>query len=94
VWVSPRARSDALEPLRNSLVLKVISLDGELIDDLLSEPTMTNVYSGRFRAYYMASEVPHDVLPGGILDAQQRLHPGVSPGSEGFRLRVTGRGLE
>jgi len=43
--VSPWARSNALEPLRNSLVLNVISLDGELIGHLLSEPAMTNVYS-------------------------------------------------
>src|SRR5690349_6178710 len=44
VWVSPWSRVDGIAPLRKSLVLNVITDDDGLIDELVSEPTVTNVY--------------------------------------------------
>jgi hypothetical protein len=60
VWVSPWSRSDGLEPLRRSLVLNAITSDSDLIGELLKEPTIANVYSGRFPTYESTPELPHD----------------------------------
>jgi acyl-CoA reductase-like NAD-dependent aldehyde dehydrogenase len=60
VWVSTWSRGDGVAPLRNSLVLNVITDDDDLIDDLVSEPTITNVYSGHYPTYYAAPHIPHD----------------------------------
>jgi Aldehyde dehydrogenase family len=60
VWVSPWSRGDGLEPLRHSLVVNAVTADEDLIDDLLSDPTVANVYSGRHPTYYAAPEIPHD----------------------------------
>jgi acyl-CoA reductase-like NAD-dependent aldehyde dehydrogenase len=60
VWVSPWSRSDGLEPLRHSLVVNAITNDEDLIDDLLAEPTIANVYRGHHPTYYGAPEIPHD----------------------------------
>jgi acyl-CoA reductase-like NAD-dependent aldehyde dehydrogenase len=60
VWVSAWSRADGLAPLRNSLVLNAITSDGDLIDDLVGEPTVTNVYSGHFPTHYGAATIPHD----------------------------------
>jgi acyl-CoA reductase-like NAD-dependent aldehyde dehydrogenase len=60
VWVSPWSRADGLGPLRHSLVITAITDDEDLIDDLLTEPTIANVYSGRHPTYYAAPEIPHD----------------------------------
>ena len=60
VWVSPWSRSDGLAPVRNSLVLNAISTDGQLLDALIDEPTITNVYSGHYPTDYMTPEIPHD----------------------------------
>ena len=60
VWVSRWSRSDGLEPLRHSLVLNAITTDEELLDDLVNEPTVSNVYSGHHSTDYMSSQIPHD----------------------------------
>jgi acyl-CoA reductase-like NAD-dependent aldehyde dehydrogenase len=60
VWISPWSRADGLDPLRHSLVINAITNDADLIDDLLAEPTIANVYSGGQPTYYAAPEVPHD----------------------------------
>jgi acyl-CoA reductase-like NAD-dependent aldehyde dehydrogenase len=60
VWVSPWSRAAGMEPLRHSLVITAITGDEELIDDLLAEPTVTNVYSGNYPTFYAAPEIPHD----------------------------------
>jgi len=60
VWVSPWARADGLAPLRNSLVLSVITSDDALVDELMREPTVTNVYRGRHATYYSAPHIPHE----------------------------------
>jgi hypothetical protein len=53
-------RSDGIEPLRHSLVLNAITTDEDLIDDLVNEPTVTNVYRGHHRTYYTTPTTPHD----------------------------------
>jgi acyl-CoA reductase-like NAD-dependent aldehyde dehydrogenase len=60
VWVSPWSRADGIAPLRNSLVLNVITADDELIDELLNEPTVTNVYRGRHATHHSAPHIPHE----------------------------------
>lgn len=60
VWVSRWSRRDGLAPLRNSLVLNAITDDDRLIDDLVSESTVTNVYSGHYPTYHAAPHIPHD----------------------------------
>jgi len=60
VWVSPWSRSDGIEPLRHSLVLNAITTDEDLIDDLVNEPTVTNVYRGHHRTYHITPAIPHD----------------------------------
>lgn len=60
VWIAPWTRADGLVPLRNSLVINAITDDGELIDALVEEPTVSNVYSGRYPTSYACSDIPHD----------------------------------
>lgn len=60
VWVSTWARDDGLEPLRRSLVVTAITEDERLVSDLVDEPTIPNVYSGRFPTWLSAPHIPHD----------------------------------
>jgi acyl-CoA reductase-like NAD-dependent aldehyde dehydrogenase len=60
VWVSPWSPTDGLQPLRHSLVLNAITTNEDLLDDLVNEPTVTNVYSGHHPTYEMTPEIPHD----------------------------------
>lgn len=60
VWVSPWSRADGVDPLRHSLVISAITADADLIDDLLAEPTIANVYCGAKPTYHTAAEMPHD----------------------------------
>jgi acyl-CoA reductase-like NAD-dependent aldehyde dehydrogenase len=69
VWVAPWSRGAGLEPLRRSLVITAITGDDELIDGLLAEPTVANVYRGRHPTYFAAPEIPHD---GFLADALMR----------------------
>jgi acyl-CoA reductase-like NAD-dependent aldehyde dehydrogenase len=59
VWVSAWSRS-SIEPLRNSLVITALTEDESLIDDLVAEPTITNVYSGPHPTHLAAPHLPHD----------------------------------
>lgn len=60
VWVSPWSRSDGLDPLRRSLVINAITNDEDLIDDLLNDSTIANVYRGHHPTYYGEPQIPHD----------------------------------
>jgi acyl-CoA reductase-like NAD-dependent aldehyde dehydrogenase len=60
VWVSSWSRSAGIRPLRHSLVVTAVTGDEELIDDLLAEPTVTNVYCGHHPTFYATPEIPHD----------------------------------
>jgi acyl-CoA reductase-like NAD-dependent aldehyde dehydrogenase len=69
VWVSPWSRSAGMGPLRHSLVVTAITGDEALIDDLLAEPTVTNVYYGHHPTFCAAPQIPHD---GFLADALMR----------------------
>ncbi len=60
VWVSPWSRTDGIAPLRNSLVLNAITTDDELMDELVDEPTITNVYLGNHATHHSAPHIPHE----------------------------------
>jgi len=60
VWVSPWSRDDGLEPLRGSLVVNAITDDEQLVDELVDEPTIPNVYNGRYPTWFGAPHIPHD----------------------------------
>jgi acyl-CoA reductase-like NAD-dependent aldehyde dehydrogenase len=60
VWVSPWSRAAGLGPLRQSLVINAITGDDDLIDALLGEPTVSNVYRGNHPTFFRAPEIPHD----------------------------------
>jgi acyl-CoA reductase-like NAD-dependent aldehyde dehydrogenase len=59
-WVSGWSRDDGLAPLRNSLVISAITTDDSLIDCLLAEPSVTNVYRGPVPTHSAAQHIPHD----------------------------------
>jgi acyl-CoA reductase-like NAD-dependent aldehyde dehydrogenase len=69
VWVSSWSRGAGMAPLRRSLVVTAITTDEALIDDLLAEPTIGNLYCGHHRTSYSAPEIPHD---GFLADALMR----------------------
>ncbi|MCP9270772.1 aldehyde dehydrogenase family protein [Mycolicibacterium arenosum] len=60
VWVSPWSRADGIAPLRNTLLLTAITSDHDLLDRLLGEPTVTNLYRGDVATHYGAPNIPHD----------------------------------
>lgn len=60
VWVSPWSRDAGLAPLRNSLVITVITGDDDLVDSVLGDPTIGNVYRGNHPTFYSAPGIPHD----------------------------------
>jgi acyl-CoA reductase-like NAD-dependent aldehyde dehydrogenase len=60
VWVSGWTRDDGVPALRSSLVVNVITTDDDLVDRLLAEPTITNVYRGPVRTHFSAPHIPHD----------------------------------
>ena len=59
-WVSSWSRGAGVEPLRHSLVVTAVTGDEELIDYLIAEPTVANVYCGRHPTFYAAPQIPHD----------------------------------
>jgi acyl-CoA reductase-like NAD-dependent aldehyde dehydrogenase len=60
VWVAPWTGEAALEPLKETLVLTAISDDTRLLDALVAEPTISNVYIGDHPTYWMEPGIPHD----------------------------------
>ncbi|MDL5206230.1 aldehyde dehydrogenase family protein [Streptomyces sp. ALI-76-A] len=60
VWVAPWTPEAGLAVLRHSLVLTVLTRQEELIDQLLDEPTISNVYVGDVPTYRIAPGLPHD----------------------------------
>jgi acyl-CoA reductase-like NAD-dependent aldehyde dehydrogenase len=60
VWIAPWTREAGLEPLKETLVLTAITDDAELVDALVAEPTISNVYVGDHPTYWMEPGIPHD----------------------------------
>jgi acyl-CoA reductase-like NAD-dependent aldehyde dehydrogenase len=60
VWVAPWTREAGLGPLKETLVLTALSHDTQLVDALVTEPTISNVYVGDHPTYWMEPDLPHD----------------------------------
>jgi acyl-CoA reductase-like NAD-dependent aldehyde dehydrogenase len=60
VWVAPWSRADGPEPLRDTLVLTVVTDDEELIDRLVTEPSIGNVHIGSHPTCAMEAGIPPD----------------------------------
>ncbi|MEV7399673.1 aldehyde dehydrogenase family protein [Streptomyces sp. NPDC091267] len=59
-WVAPWDRAAGIRPLRDTLVLTAVTTDADLIDALVAEPTIANVYVGDHPTPWMAPGLPHD----------------------------------
>jgi acyl-CoA reductase-like NAD-dependent aldehyde dehydrogenase len=60
VWVAPWTPEAGLQPLKETLVLTAITHDTRLVDDLVAEPTIANVYVGDHPTYWIEPGIPHD----------------------------------
>jgi acyl-CoA reductase-like NAD-dependent aldehyde dehydrogenase len=60
VWIAPWTREAGLEPFKETLVLTAITHDTRLLDALVAEPTISNVYVGDHPTYWMEPGIPHD----------------------------------
>lgn len=67
VWVAPWSREDGVGPVRGSLVLTAITADDALLDELVAEPTISNVYIGDHPTYWIRPGIPHDRYLGEFL---------------------------
>jgi acyl-CoA reductase-like NAD-dependent aldehyde dehydrogenase len=60
LWVAPWSPSDGVRPLRNTLVLNVFTQHEPLIERLIEEPTISNVYVGDHATARPGPGMPHD----------------------------------
>jgi acyl-CoA reductase-like NAD-dependent aldehyde dehydrogenase len=60
VWIAPWTHDAGLEPLKETLVLTAITHDTRLVDALVGEPTISNVYIGDHPTYWIEPGIPHD----------------------------------
>ncbi|HEX4704662.1 MAG TPA: aldehyde dehydrogenase family protein [Pseudonocardiaceae bacterium] len=67
VWVAPWTPAAGTSVLRDTLVLTVISGNDRLIDELVAEPSISNVYVGDHPTYWMRPGTPHDSYLGEFL---------------------------
>ncbi|MFJ7899253.1 aldehyde dehydrogenase family protein [Streptomyces sp. NPDC096198] len=67
VWVGPWTRQDGITPLKQSLVVTAMTEDRGLIESLLGEPTVTNLYVGDNPTTWTRPGVPHDGYLGEFL---------------------------
>jgi acyl-CoA reductase-like NAD-dependent aldehyde dehydrogenase len=67
VWVGPWHPRDGIAPLRDSLVLTAMTTRAELIDALLDEPSITNLYLGDSPTTWLRPGIPHDGYLGEFL---------------------------
>jgi hypothetical protein len=67
VWVAPWSPSDGVEPLKDTLVLAVSTDDDALVDELVNEPTIRNVYVNDLWTLRTAPHLPHDGFVGEFL---------------------------
>lgn len=59
-WIAPWDRDAGVRPLRHTLVLTAVTTDANLIDALVAEPTIANVYVGDHPTPWMEHGLPHD----------------------------------
>lgn len=67
VWVAPWSRADGVAPLRDTLVLTAVTEDEDLVDALVAEPTISNLYLGGRATHWHRPGLPHDGYLGEFL---------------------------
>ncbi|CUU56926.1 Aldehyde dehydrogenase family protein [Parafrankia irregularis] len=67
VWVGPWHERDGIAPLRDSLVLTAMTTREKLIEALLNEPSITNLYLGDNPTTWLRPGIPHDGYLGEFL---------------------------
>ncbi|MFC8670420.1 aldehyde dehydrogenase family protein [Streptomyces sp. NPDC057199] len=67
VWIAPWSRDAGIAPLRGTLVLTAITTDEQMLDDLVAEPTISNVHIGHHPTSWMEPGLPHDGYLGEFL---------------------------
>lgn len=67
VWVGPWHERDGAAPLRDSLVLTAMTTRTDLVDTLLDEPSITNLYLGDNPTTWLRPGIPHDGYLGEVL---------------------------
>jgi acyl-CoA reductase-like NAD-dependent aldehyde dehydrogenase len=60
VWVAPWRPEEGVAPLRDSLVVTAMTGKTALVDELIGEATISNVYVGDHPTCWFASGIPHD----------------------------------
>ncbi|MDX6657775.1 MAG: hypothetical protein QOH62_2568 [Solirubrobacteraceae bacterium] len=60
VWVAPWTRDAGLAPLKDTLVLTAVTHDERLLDSLLADPSISNLYIGDHPTYWLEPGIPHD----------------------------------
>jgi acyl-CoA reductase-like NAD-dependent aldehyde dehydrogenase len=60
VWVAPWTPEAGLKPLKETLIITAITDDTRLLDALVAEPTISNVYVGDHPTYWIEPGIPHD----------------------------------
>ena len=67
VWFAPWSRAAGVASLRDTLVLTAITHDTALVDGLIDEPSIGNVYVGDHPTHWTAPGLPHDGYLSGFL---------------------------
>lgn len=60
VWVAPWSPEAGVGPLRDTVVLTAVTDDETLVDRLVNEPSIANLYLGDHPTHWLAPGVPHD----------------------------------
>jgi acyl-CoA reductase-like NAD-dependent aldehyde dehydrogenase len=67
VWVAPWTREAGLQPFKETLVLTAVTEDACLVDSLIADPTIRNVYVGDHPTWWIEPGIPHDGYLGDFL---------------------------
>jgi Aldehyde dehydrogenase family len=67
VWVAPWTRQAGTSVFTNTLVLTTLTHDEQLLDNLLTDPTIKNLYLGNHPTYWTEPGIPHDAYLGEFL---------------------------
>ena len=60
VWVAPWSTEAGLAPLKETLVITALTHDASVVDALVAEPTISNVYVGDHPTCWIEPGIPHD----------------------------------
>jgi acyl-CoA reductase-like NAD-dependent aldehyde dehydrogenase len=67
VWVAPWTRAAGTAVFRDTLALTAVTEDETLLDALLADPTIKNLYIGDHPTCWLAPGIPHDAYLGEFL---------------------------